>query len=118
MDLSVDNKLRIQDAIGVLGAAGIGSGTADIKGMIEVYLADGTLYDKFVNNTATSLSLRTVDNAGNGYIWTFPRTKYSDAKVSAGAKDQDAIISMPFEALMDPTSSKTVFVDRVGVAVA
>jgi len=117
MNFSVDNKLRIQDAIGTLGAAGIGSGSAEITGTIEVYLADGTMYDKFVNNTTTKLSVRVVDGSGNGYVFSFPKVKFSDAKVNAGAIDQDAMISMPFTALMDATTGKTILVDRVGVAV-
>lgn len=116
MTLSLDNKLRVQDAIGVLGAAGIGSGTSDITGSLEVYLADGTLYDKFVANSLTALSFRVVDNAGNGYVFDFPAVKYSDAKVNAGAIDQDAMLSLPFQAIMDATSQQTVRIYRVGVA--
>jgi len=117
MKLSVDNKLRGQTAIGVLGNAGIGSGTVAINGDIEVYLADGTMYDKFRNNTATSLSVRTVDGAGNGYIFQLPKVKYGDAKVNAGGMDNDVMLSMPFTALMDNTlTNQTILIDRVGVA--
>ena len=112
-----DNKLRGRSAIGTLGNVSIGSGTLEVKGTMEVYLADGTLYDKFLNNTASSLSLRATDGAGNGYVITFPKMKYSDAKVNAGGEDQDAMLSLPFTALMDPTTGKTILVDRVGVAV-
>ncbi len=117
LDWGIDNMLRGRDAIGNLGNVSIGSGTLDVSGSMTVYLADGTLYDKFVNNTASSLSFRMVDPAGNGYIVTLPRVEYKDAKVQAGSINQDAMIQLPWEANMDSVSGKTILVDRVGAAV-
>ena len=97
LTLDVDNSLRVQDAIGVLG--------------------DGTMYDKFVNNTASSLSWSAVDTAGNGYVFTLPNVKYSDAKVTGGSLNSDAMLSMPFTALMDAATLKTIIIDRVGAGV-
>lgn len=114
LTLDVDNALRAQDAIGTLGAVGIGSGTITVSGTMEVYLADGTLYDKFVANTASSISWSAVDNAGNGYVFQLPKIKFSDAKVTGGALNSDAMLSIPFTALMDPTTGKTIIIDRVG----
>ncbi len=116
--VALDNKLRAQTGIGTLGNVGVGAGTLAVTGSLEVYLADGTLYDKFVNNTASSVSLFVQDGTaaapGNGYILTFPKIKYSDAKVNAGGRDADAMIAMPFEAVRDPTTGYTMIVDRVG----
>jgi hypothetical protein len=117
VDLSIDNSLRAQTAIGTLGAIGIGTGTLQVSGTMEVYLADGTMWDKFRNNTASSMSLRATDGAGNGYAITLPKIKYGDAKVNAGSLDQDIMLSMPFTAIMDPTSLKTIIIDRAGAAV-
>jgi len=117
LKFSQDNKLRGQTAIGVLGNAGIGSGTFEVTGEIEVYLADGTLYDKFLNNTASSLTFTAKDTtSGYGYAFTFPKVKYSDAKVQAGGLDQDVLLAMPFTALMDTTTSKVLLIDRLGPA--
>lgn len=114
LTLDVDNKLRGRTAIGTLGNVSIGAGAIEAVGTMEVYLADGTLYDKFINNTASSLILRASDAAGNGYVITLPKLKYKDAKVNAGGEDQDAMISLPFEGLMDTVSGKTILIDRVG----
>lgn len=115
LSLDVDNALRAQDAIGTLGAVGIGSGTIAVSGNMEVYLADGTMYDKFVNNTASSVSWSAVDGSGNGYVFTLPNIKFNDAKVTGGSLNTDAMLSMPFVALMDATLLKTLIIDRVGV---
>jgi hypothetical protein len=117
LTFSLNNALRARDGIGNLGAVSVGVGSVAVSGSLEVYLADGTLYDKFLNNTASSISARVQDGAGNGYVITLPRIKYGDAKVNAGGLDQDAMISMPFEAVRDPSSGKTIILDRAGVAV-
>ena len=117
LKLDIDNKLRGQDAIGILGYAGIAPGTLAVSGEMEVYLADGVMYDKFINNTASSVIWTMKDAAGNGYAITLPKIKYSDAKVQAGGLDQDVMLSMPFTALMDATTAKTVLLDRFGAAV-
>ena len=80
LKLNLGNKLRAQDAIGVLGSAAVVPGTIEVTGEMEVYLADGTMYDKFINNTASSVVWSMKDNAGNGYAITLPKVKYSDAK--------------------------------------
>lgn len=121
-DLSIDNKLRIQEAVGVFGAAGVGAGTMEIKGKLEVYFAEHTLYQKLLNGTASSLAIPLLDVAGNGYVYYFPRIKYTAAKVATGGQDQDNMLSMDFTALPDvtvgsDTLGKTVLVYRVGVAV-
>jgi hypothetical protein len=121
LEMQIDNKLRGRKAIGNLGSVSVGTGTLEVSGSMEVYLSDGSLYNKMVNNTASSLSVRISDEAGNGYIIQLPRINYKDAKVNAGAKDQDAMLVLPFEATLDPTSGatgKTVLIDRVGVAAA
>jgi hypothetical protein len=116
LDYGLDNALRGRDAIGNLGNVSIGAGTVDVSGSMVVYLADGTLYDKFTGNAASSLSFRELDAAGNGYIIDLPRVEYKDAKVNAGGMNQDAMITLPWEA-NSPTGTPTIIISRVGVAV-
>ncbi len=115
LDLSIDNSLRAIDAIGTLGSVAIGTGTIKVTGTMEVYLADGALYDKFINNTLSSLQFLTKDSAGNGYAIQVPALKYGDAKVQAGSKDQDIMLSIPFTGIMDTVTGKTLIIDRFGV---
>ena len=118
-DLTIDNTLRGQDAVGVLGNAGVAAGTIKASGKLEVYFADSVMYEKFLNNTETSLSIPILDNAGNGYIFVYPRLKYTAAKVNAGGLDQDNMLSLDFTALMDnvatsATYQKTFAIFRIG----
>lgn len=119
-DLSIDNSLRIQDAVGVFGAAGIAPGTMRATGKLSVYFADATMYQKLISGAASSLSVPLLDVNGNGYVYYFPRIKYTAAKVATGGLDQDNMLDMDFQALPDATVGsvtfgKTVIVYRVGV---
>lgn len=113
LKFDIDNKLRGQTAIGTLGNVAVNAGTLEVKGEIEVYLANGTMYDKFINNTASAISWTMADSSGNGYALTLPKVKYSDAKVQAGGLDQDVMLAMPFTAMMDTTTGKTIILDRL-----
>lgn len=122
MTLDIDNSLRGQKAIGTLGNAGIGVGTFMVKGSLEVYFADGSMYDDFKNDQFTSISLSVQDTAGNGYVISLPRVMLTSAKVQAGSRDTDLMASFEYQAYADLGNAtvalrKTIFMDRVGVAV-
>lgn len=118
-DLSIDNTLRVQDACGVFGAAGIAAGTMQNTGKLSVYFADATMYGKLLSGAASSLSIPILDVDGNGYVYYFPRIKYTAAKVATGGLDQDNMLDMDFQALPDvaagsATLGKSVVIYRVG----
>lgn len=122
-NFTYDNSLRAQEAVCELGAIGIGSGTVSLKGTLEVYFANGDLFDKFQANENISFILSTLDDAGNGYIITIPKANLSSLKTQAGGKDQDMVLSIEFTGLRDnanadSTLRQLMFIDRVGVAVS
>lgn len=114
MKFEVMNNLRGLEAVSVLGNADVNLGSFDVSGEIEVYLADGAMYDKFLNNTVSSIAFAMTDTSGNGYGYTFPRLKYRDVKVNAGGMNQDMILTMPFDAFFDPVTGKSFIIDRFG----
>lgn len=121
--VNYDNALRSQEAICNLGAVGIGSGTIELTGTLEVYFANGALFDKFKSNTNIALTISTLDNAGNGYVITIPKANISSMEVNASAKDQDLMLSMEFTGLRDLGNTEAalrqvIFMDRVGAAAA
>lgn len=118
-ELSIDNTLRAQEAVGVFGNAGIAAGTMRIMGKLEVYFADQTMYQKLLSGAASSLSIPILDVDGNGYVYYFPRIKYTAAKVATPGLDQDNMLAMDWQALPDtlagsPTLGKSVAIYRVG----
>lgn len=117
LNLDLSNNLRGQEAIGNLGSVSVASGSIDLTGSLEVYFADAALYQKFINNTTSSLSFRVNDSALNGYVITLAAIEYSDATITAGSINQDVMVSMNFTAVRDAVSGNTIVVDRVGAAV-
>lgn len=122
ISIDIDSALRKQGALGALGAVGVGIGTISVKGNLEVYFADGTLYDKFVGDIYTSLIFSTKDVNGNGYMITLPRAMLTNAKILAGSKNTDVMASFQYEAFADRANAnaalrKTVIIDRLGAAV-
>ena len=113
LSIDIDNSLRGQTAIGTFGYVGVAAGTVTVSGNMTLYLKDGTAYNKYVNNTASSIAWRVKDGAGNAYVFTLPKIKVSSGKVVAGSLNQDAMVEMPFTALMDATTAKTIFIDRL-----
>lgn len=122
MTIDIDNSLRGQKAIGTLGNAGIGVGTFMVKGSLEVYFADASMYDDFKNDVFTSINVSVQDTAGNGYVITLPRVMLTSAKVQASGTNADLMASFEYQAYADLANAvvglrKTIFMDRVGVAV-
>lgn len=117
--ITVDGKLRGQSAIGYLGNVGVGQGTFEIGGELEIYLADGVIYDKAIADTLVSIQLPVADVNNNGYAFIFNNAKFGVPTVQAGGKDGDVMMSVPFTALApNSASDKMLVVDRFGVAAA
>lgn len=118
LTLNVNNNLRGQEVIGTLGYAGIGAGQSVITGTLELYFQNATLYNKFVNNTASSLAVRvSASSTGIGYVLRFPNVKYTDSGTPTPGANQDIILSQPFQALRDSSTNAQMLIDRGGDAV-
>jgi hypothetical protein len=121
MTMNVDNNLRGQKALGTLGNIGLGQGDFKVSGSLEAYFADGSQIDKFLADTYTQLIVGSKDTAGNGYVYTLPRVLLMNAKITAGSKNQDAMVQFDYSAFADDANAvaalrKTMFIDRLGVA--
>lgn len=122
ISLEYDNAIRQQSAIGSLAPVDVAAGTIAAKATLSMYFANGSIYDKFIANTSTSLIWASLDPSGNGYIFSMPNCNITSFKVTAGAKDQDLMAEVVVTLLedranADATLRKEIFIDRVGVAV-
>jgi hypothetical protein len=122
ISLNVNNNLRGQKAIANLGNIGIGAGDLAVDGQMEVYFADVTIFNRFLTDTYTSLIIGSQDTAGNGYVISLPRVMLMNAKIVAQGENQDVMVQFDYSAFSDDANAiaalrKTIFVDRVGVAV-
>jgi len=115
-DFTVNNNLRAISGVGDSGVADIGLGSCVVTGSLNMLFSSATIYDKFLNNTASSLSIRLNDNDdatdGNDYVIEFPNVKYSDATVNAGGLDTDVPINFTWQALYDSSTGGCIKITR------
>lgn len=114
-ELKIENKLRAQNAIGVVGAVGIGVGQCHVTGQMKTYFGDSTLLQKVVNNTASSFDIRVADNAGHTILWDLPKIKFSGGTTPVTGIDTDIMADLPFQALVHPTLGYTVHLQKFEV---
>lgn len=112
IDFSLTNNIRPIRAIGSLPAVDLGVGSLDLTGTMNTYFLDNTLFDKFLANTDTGLSFKIEDTAGNAYIFTFHRVKFSSDTVDAGGIDQDVMENIGFTSLRHATYNCMIQVDK------
>jgi hypothetical protein len=106
MSFDVDNALRQQRIIGSTSLAGIGSGNFSVTGTLVTYMDSMTLYNKFLNETASSI-VAVLDDGTNTYTITFPNVKYTTATVLAGSVDDDVIVELEWQALYHTATGGT-----------
>lgn len=112
MSISIGNNLRSLEAIGNLGPVDINYGVMDVTGNIEFYFKNATVYTRFVNNTAFSMSVKLQDETGDYYNIKLPRMKLETAEITAGGLDQDLTVSCSWRAMYDPTSQCQIEIEK------
>jgi hypothetical protein len=117
LQLTLKNNIRARMALGMLGAADLALGPLDVEVAFEIYLNDATIYNYFIQNTPVPVSWQFNDVLGNTYVVTLPRCKIMSAKRPAGQRNNDVWCPGTFDALKDPTTGKSIIIDRCGSAV-
>lgn len=113
----MNNALRPQTEIGKLGATDIGLGTVEVTGSLGAYFEDRTFFEKYLNFTETSFSFLAEGNAGNSYMFTFPRFNFTEGEVVASGRDEDVMAEMDFTAMKEVGGSeKTMIIDSFPTA--
>ena len=104
LDISIENNLRVRNSIGTLGATSIGMGQFVVTGSMSVYFASGGVFNKFLDNTDSSLSFQVSDGT-NSYTFLLPKIEYTGGQVVAGSTNSDVMAEMEFQAKYDATSA-------------
>jgi hypothetical protein len=104
--MNISNGIRQQYKLGTFGASGLKHGDFVVTGTLQAYFENATLFDKFLNQTATALSICISDEAtsegvGNAYIFDMPNVRFTDGQRVAGGRNQDIIAEMSFQAIYD-----------------
>lgn len=86
-------------------------GRSNLSGQITAYFENSTLLNKFINETESSIEFTLPDAAGNQYKFILPRIKYNGGQPDVSGQGA-VMLTMPFQALYDPTTSTNVLIQR------
>jgi len=114
--LNIANNMRAQKAIGIFGNAGIGLGELAITGSMDIYVENANYYNKWLAGTTTSLALDMADAAGNGYLVEMDKVQFKDGGLNLGGRNDDTMLSLPFQAFYSPTTGRGIRLTRAVAA--
>ena len=120
--LNYSNSKRAINGLCNLGAVDTGNGTIECTVDMDVLFADGTQFNQFVQNANQQIIFTSLDDSGNGYVFTIPAANMTTYATQAGGMDEEMMASMSFRALRhdaapDAALRRCIFIDRVGAAV-
>jgi len=113
--LSINNNLRQQNAIGSLGAVGIGNGEFNVQlSQLQTYFGSKDIYEKLLNNTDFNFSVLVQAPSTNkeGYLFDLPRCELQTGAPSVSGKNTDVLLEGSAQALLDPTLGYTICINR------
>ena len=114
--LNLNNNLRQRAIVGSSGVLSIGTGRCIVSGTLEAYYASKTIYDKYLNGTATALAVSLQDPAGNGYVIDLPAVKYTAGQRVAGGPDDDVMVPLSWSAHAHAAEDVPIRIARFPVA--
>ncbi|MBS7696269.1 MULTISPECIES: phage tail tube protein [unclassified Chelatococcus] len=112
--IEINNNLRAQNAIGSIGAVGIGNGECSVTGTQELYFGDKSIYEAVLGNTPSNFSILfgREDGTRSSILIDLPYTKYSSGAPGVSGKNADVMLSANFQAIRHPTLGYTMAVQR------
>lgn len=113
LTITFDNQMEGLQALGYLGAVQIMAKEIQLTGGMQLYLADGELYDAFVESVTQGFSFVAKDPDGNGYAFVFDKIEFSSMPVQASANGQSVMLDSKWTALMGDTSGNSLTIYRL-----
>jgi hypothetical protein len=108
----VANNFRQKKVLGTLGSTDFNFGDFEVTGSMQMYFADSTEYDKFLDQDEVSLAICFSDDqgdyGGDGFLYDFPKVKFTDGQRMAGGRNQDIIADFSWQALYDADEDLTL----------
>jgi hypothetical protein len=110
--ITISNNLRMQTAVGTVGAIGIGAGECEVMVDLETYFGSDSLYAKLLAGTATSINLR-AQQSSQAISVDIPRLTLLEGSPSAGSKNTDVMLPLRGRASKDSTYSAHIIINRM-----
>ena len=111
IQLNLDNGLDPRFAVGSKTSLRPSIGRSNVSGQITAYFENSLLLDKFINETESDIEFNLPDGAGNNLKVKLPRIKYNGGQPDVQGEGP-ITLSMPFQALLDSTTSTNIIIER------
>jgi hypothetical protein len=112
LNFNITNGLYDARIVGSRESANIGAGKSEITGEISVMFEDLTYFNKWLNETETSIKL-TYTNGTSSCEFNFPRVKYTGAGSPAIESQEGVILNLKFRALVDVAEASDVVITLI-----
>ena len=113
LTVNLGNNLRRQMALGSSAPIGFGYGGFRASGVLELYFANRTLYDKYVAETKTELEAVVTDSASKSYTITVPKARWGVPTINLEGVNGDIFAQFPWTGVKDAVTGDTVNITRV-----
>ena len=110
--ININNNLRPQAAVGVLGAVGIGVGEFTVTGNLNTYFDNKDILDALLANTDTSYDIAMRNPDGRALLFDMPRIKFASGAPQVQGKNQDAVLPLGYQALRHEALGYTMHAQR------
>jgi hypothetical protein len=112
--LKINNNLRVQGILGSFPASGIGYGTFECGGEIELYLSGGTSdhVTNYLTNTSFTLSFTIGSTTLKKTTFALGKVKLSDIMIAGEGNDQDVMVKASWIGVSADSSGTVLTVTR------
>jgi len=116
LTIDIANNKRESRAIGSEAPSCVGDGQFVVTGQVTVYFQDNTVYDKFLNQTLTSIDVTLEDDAGttgNQIIIDMPSVLYTNVAREIPGNNQDVLVVLDYQAIYNAGIGGTIQWDQI-----
>jgi hypothetical protein len=111
LEINLENGIEPLFAIGSQTTQRPSIGKSRLTGTCTTYFENSTLYNKFLNETESSMQLVLTDLDGNSYTIDLPRLKYNSGQPDVSGEGA-ITIAMEFVGLYDTTDASQIKITR------
>lgn len=114
VNFTLENGIEASYVVGSKFAAQVTWGRSKASGKVTAFFEDLVMFNKFVNETASSLVFTTSDGSQN-FTWTLSNLKFTTADNPVN-DEGPILLDMDFKALHDPTNTNVMIVRNPNVS--
>lgn len=111
IELSLENGIEPLFSVGSQTTSRPSIGRSRLTGTLTTYFESKSLYEKFLNETSSSIVLTLTDLDGNSYTIDLPNVKYNSGQPDVSGEGA-VTIAMEFVALYDTTDDSQIVITR------